>query len=202
MKINEIQGFDPLPTDLQGWNGKSEIFNKLIEEIRPKRIVEIGSWKGQSTVTMAKACQQLGLNTQIQCIDTWLGAEEFYTMPNKERDLMKKWGYPNVYYQFLSNIINEGVVEMIEPITVPSSIGVYLASNAEMVYIDGSHSYTDVLEDIKNMWPKTKLGGVMFGDDYRNGAFPGVKRAVDEFAKLFELEVEVYDNWYWIIRKK
>ena len=202
MRIEEIQGFNPLPTDLHGWNGKSDIFAKLIEEVRPKRIVEIGSWKGQSTITMAKACQKLGLKTEIQCIDTWLGAEEFYTQPTKERDLMKKWGYPNVYYQFLSNIINEGVVEMIEPITVPSSIGVYLASNAEMVYIDGSHSYTDVLEDIKNMWPKTKLGGVMFGDDYTNKAFPGVKRAVDEFAKLFELEVEIYDNWFWVIRKK
>ena len=58
MRIEEIQGFNPLPTDLHGWNGKSDIFAKLIEEVRPKRIVEIGSWKGQSTITMAKACHK------------------------------------------------------------------------------------------------------------------------------------------------
>lgn len=202
MTNDDIQGFVPLPTDLQGWQGNNEIFEKLITEVKPKRIVEIGSWKGQSTVTMAKACKKLGLNTQIQCIDTWLGAEEFYTEPTPERNLMKKWGYPQVYYQFLSNIINEGVHEMIEPIPLPSSIGTSICSNAELIYIDGSHLYIDVLRDIKDMWPKLKLGGVMFGDDYTNRRFLGVKKAVDKFAKLFEVEVEVFDNWFWIIRKK
>lgn len=201
MRKEEYEGFEPFKKDLRGWQGDSPIFEKLISEVKPNKIIEVGSWKGQSTITMAKACKELGLETRIFCIDTWLGAEEFYTKPTADRDLMFKFGYPQVYYQFLSNLIHEDVVDMVETVTLPSNIGVNLVENAELVYIDGSHSFEDVSTDLKNFWAKVKIGGVMFGDDYGNTAFRGVKRAVDEFAKNKNLEVEIFNNWFWIIRK-
>ena len=48
-----------------------------------------------------------------------------------------------------------------------------------MIYIDGSHEYQDVLDDIKSWYPKVKSGGIMYGDDYPY--FDGVRRAVDEY---------------------
>jgi len=32
--------------------------------------------------------------------------------------------------------------------------------------VDGAHEYEPVMDDIENWWPKLKIDGVMFGDDY------------------------------------
>jgi cephalosporin hydroxylase len=176
-----------------GWNGTHPIFKKLIEEVRPHTIIEVGSWHGQSTITMAKACKALGLETTIYCIDTWLGALEFYTDPTPERDLQKRDGYPQVYYTFLKNIIEAGVREMIKPIPLPSNIAYKILPEAELVYLDASHEYEDVKADIEHFRPLCR--GVLFGDDYTNVAFPGVRQAVDEYPHT------VVGNWFWRLTK-
>ena len=38
-------------------------------------------------------------------------------------------------------------------------------NSVDVVYIDGNHAYTFVLDDLKNYWPKLRSGGIMFGDD-------------------------------------
>lgn len=181
--------------EIDGWNGNNPIFERLIKELRPKIIVEVGSWKGQSTATMTIACNLLGLDTKIYAIDTWLGALEFYTHPTKERDLEKKDGYPQVYYTFVKNMREIGMYERIETIALPSQLGLkylkYLGVQPDLIYIDASHEYEDVKRDIelaKELNPK-----VIFGDDYGNSVFPGVKQAVDE-----DGESEIVDNWYWV----
>jgi len=205
--------FIPFEKDLHGWNGNSPIFLEMVADTHPQNIIEIGSWKGQSTVSMAKAARKKGLQTKIFCVDTWLGALEFR---ENERILGKTWdrmlvnGYPNVYYQFLSNMIHEGVLEMIEPVPSPSRDAVPFVPEAELIYIDGNHYYEAVKEDLELYWPKLKQGGIMFGDDYflntgdrraTDGYKAGVRLAVDEFAQARNLKVETkYDN-FWIIKK-
>jgi hypothetical protein len=55
----------------------------------------------------------------------------------------------------------------------------------DWVYIDGNHSYENVLLDLETYWPFVKVGGILCGDDYgwedkhTNG---GVYKAVNEFA--------------------
>lgn len=191
----DTEGFKPLPEDLQGWNGTSPIFKKLIDEVKPKTIIEVGSWKGQSTVNMGENSQ-----AEIYCVDTWLGAVEFYTMPGPERDLMKKHGYPQVYYQFLSNIVHHGLEKRVTAIPLPSNLAYHILPKAELIYIDASHSYEDVLVDCNNYWNLLSEGGIIFGDDYTNSVFE-VKKAVDEFVFINKLELEIYDNWFWVIRK-
>ena len=88
-----------------------------------------------STIEMAKYTK-----AKIYCVDTWLGATEFYTMPpSKERDLMKLHGYPQVYYQFLSNIVHAGIADQVEPMPMTSRMGAKLCPNADLIYIDASH---------------------------------------------------------------
>ena len=45
-----------LPEDLQGWNGTSNLFNDLILKIKPRIIVEVGTWKN-SVLKFAKENQ-------------------------------------------------------------------------------------------------------------------------------------------------
>lgn len=202
------ENLDILPLDLQGWNGDKPIFKELITETRPKVIVEVGTWKGQSAINMGKICKELGLNTKIYCIDTWLGSLEFWHGLNdtKERDLMLKNGYPNIYYQFLSNVVHSGLQDVIIPVPLPSSIGIKLLAKlgitADLIYIDGSHDFNDVYIDIEqtNMFLNNGKS-VLFGDDYIT--FKEVERAVLIIAKHFgsSKHLEIKDN-FWILRNK
>jgi len=53
----------------------------------------------------------------------------------------------------------------------------------DWVYIDASHDYESVLEDLYNWAPKVKKGGIITGHDYifPIGGWPGVKPALDEY---------------------
>lgn len=188
----------PLKQDFQGWNFKHEIFSDLIRDLHPNTIIEVGTWKGASAITMATICRALALfDTKIYCVDTWLGALEFWTdlKETQERDLMLKNGYPSIYNQFLSNVIHNKVQDMIIPVPNTSFIGAKILQHygvkAELIYIDGSHEYEDVLSDIKVY--KELCTGVMFGDDYN---WPYVKMAVNDSLK----NIQIVDN-FWIWRK-
>lgn len=203
---NIYKGFEPIPLDMHGWNGDSSFFGFLIDELKPKNIVEVGSWKGQSSITMAKKCKLINLSTTIYCIDTWLGATEFWcSMKNSaERSLMQKHGYPQVYYQFLSNVIHSSVTDYILPLPMPSSIGWrycrFHKIEPEMIYIDASHEKGDVIADITNYWPLLKTGGVMFGDDFHR-SWPGVVHDVNLFGSRNKIKINKNKN-FWYIRKE
>lgn len=197
-KIENIYKIDKLyPPDLNGWNFKHQIFDDLVEQVRPKVIIEVGTWKGASALRMARACKRLGLNTKIYCVDTWLGAVEFWTdlSHTPERDLMLVNGYPQIYYQFLSNVIHEGFTDMIIPIPNTSATGAkilkHLGVVADLIYIDGSHEYEDVKSDIDKYMTLLNWSGVMFGDDY---GWADVKKAVDETG----LKTEIVDQNFWV----
>lgn len=57
----------------------------------------------------------------------------------------------------------------------------YFEDNSiDFIYIDGEHSYEGVSRDMKEWWPKVRMGGILAGHDY-NDTNPGTIRAVDEF---------------------
>lgn len=195
----DLSGFpaDSYGDDVQGWGSDSPIFHDLIEAVRPRLIVEVGTWKGASALHMAAICDELDLPTQIVCVDTWLGAYEFLGAGG-ERDLMLRHGYPQVYYQFLANVVRSGQQRRIIPFPQTSLIASrYLWQHqvrADLIYIDGSHDVDDVAADIRAYHTLLRSGGVLFGDDYES--FEDVRHAVNAAGHVFEL----YSGRYWVMR--
>lgn len=68
----------------------------------------------------------------------------------------------------------------------------------DMVYIDASHYYDDVKDDIITWRKKLRHKGILSGHDYNHGQNPGVKKAVDELIK--KVNVEDYFNW-WVVHE-
>ena len=200
-------GLDLLPKDLQGWNGNSILFRKVIDEIKPTTIIEVGTWKGQSAINMATHCKKTNLKTKIFCVDTWLGALEFWThaRATPTRNLLLKNGYPQIYYQFLSNVVHCGLQDYISPLPMPSITASqyfsYFNISAEIIYIDASHEQGDVYRDIESYWPLLGKGGIMIGDDMNCRSWPGVSHDVHLFVKRHKLKLEIPHNKYWLIRK-
>lgn len=73
-------------------------------------------------------------------------------------------------------------------------------SSLDFVYIDANHSYESVLEDITAWYPKVKKGGVIGGHDF-SGKFPGVAKAVIEYAEKNKLEIHGSGADWWVIRQ-
>lgn len=209
MNIIDNKIFDNLnllPYDCQGWHGRHPIFQELISKVKPKLIIEVGTWKGQSAINMAKIIKKNELNCKIYCVDTWLGALEFWDIykHTKERNLNLKNGYPQIYYQFLSNVLHENLQDLIIPFPNTSSIASkYFKNNnikADLIYIDASHEEEDVYMDIKNYIKLLNPGGIIFGDDWKGGAANGVKAAVSRFARENNSSLIVTnDNIFWQI---
>jgi predicted O-methyltransferase YrrM len=199
-KINKkiYDDFLPIAEDSRGWNSNSNVFRDLIIRTNPSIIIEVGTWKGASAIKMGNVLKELNLNCKIYCVDTWLGALEFWTnyAHTEERDLMLKNGYPQIYYQFLSNVIHNNLQDYILPLPLPSNIAYKVLQNdnilADLVYIDASHEYEDVKSDIENYKKVLKKGGIMFGDDM---AWTGVSKAANE---IFGDKFKIIENNYWV----
>ncbi len=193
-----------LPPDLDGWGGNDAIFDEIIKSSMPKVIVELGTWKGQSAINMGNCLKKYELkDSKIYAIDTWLGAVEFWTSHSStpERNLLLKNGYPQIYYQFLSNVVHNNLQDTIIPVpnTTLTGMKILAAKNIkpDVIYIDASHEYDDVYSDL-SFANKMVEKGIIFGHDYDWCA--GVKGAVDTFVKENNLRLESKAA-FWIIKK-
>ena len=64
-------------------------------------------------------------------------------------------------------------------------------SKIDYVFLDGGHEYNTVMNDLDNCIEVIKKGGTVLCDDCNLGSAPGVIRAVDEFVKKNQLNVEI-----------
>lgn len=206
-KVNPYAGFDHTvyPDDSSGWGSQSPAFRELLTRTRPRLVIEVGTWKGGSALEMASVCRELKLGTKIICVDTWLGALEFWlNLEDAERygSLQLKHGYPSVYYQFLANVCRRGFQDLIIPFPQTSATAALWfrchGVQAELIYIDGSHEEEDVYGDLCDYWGLVAPGGSLFGDDY---SWDGVRLAVNRFAREERLSLEFLSD-KWVLRQR
>ena len=194
---------DLLPPDMQGWNYGNKIFAELVQQIRPRRLFEVGSWKGMSTINFHRQLEKLNQPYELYCIDTWLGSLEHMDGQYAGGKYPKKYGFPQLYLQFLSNLHYAGCLKNIFPIPNTSITAARYLKNqhihAELIYIDASHESPDVYHDISNYWDLLVEGGVMFGDDHD---FDSVAHDVKQFFNERQISYRVVDGVYWVSAPK
>ena len=192
-QVSPYEGLDlnEHPDDVQGWGSEDPIFREIITLLKPKIIVEVGSWKGASAIHMANIVQDIGLDTTIICIDTWLGSPEHYLYPhlNVANGLRPKNGYPQLYFTFLGNVIRSGHADRIFPLPMTSENAAVVLKNKgvcpDLAYIDAAHEKDAALRDFRDYWSLMNERGVLFGDDYLS--WKGVTAAAREFIKEIDL---------------
>ncbi|MBN8458940.1 MAG: class I SAM-dependent methyltransferase [Verrucomicrobia bacterium] len=195
--------FDPgsWPDDVAGWGSDSPAFGELIDLIRPARVIEVGTWKGGSALTMARELSARNSDAEIVCVDTWLGALEMWMDLGDDTRygaLDLRHGFPSLYYRFLANVARAGEQDRITPFPVPSVTAAQWCAlrgiRADLVYIDASHEEDDVYQDLVVWWDQVRAGGVLFGDDW---TWDGVRLAVQRFAGEERLTVRhSHDKWF------
>jgi hypothetical protein len=165
---------DPTPgMHLWGWVSSTELEWLGAQAASMRSVVEVGSHKGRSSFAIASACPG-----PVFCIDPWEDA-------TPEFDGVDAWGYwqENVGSRFP----NVSAVRGRSP-----AAGALVPGPVDMVFIDGSHDYEDVVADI--VYWRGRAERLLCGHDY--STFAGVARAVDE---LLPAAVVVPGTWIWAV---
>jgi predicted O-methyltransferase YrrM len=138
---------------------------------KDKIVLEIGSWKGRSTVCIAEIAEQVFACDPHTAFNTQLLGEEFISLEEWKENTK---GYENIIL-LLGKSIDE----------VPKLRDDFF----DVVFIDGCHFYASVKEDIELSIPKLKNEGIFvfhdWGWDGNNDG--GVCRAVHEKFKSVEV---------------
>lgn len=197
-------GFTPsLPQDLQGWNSDHPALRRLVAELRPNVMIEVGVWKGASVAFLCGAMRDLGLGGAVVAVDTFLGSPEHWdrACPEFFESLRMRHGLPGLYWQFLSNMAHLGLRDRVVPLpqTAENAAAILerLDVRAELIHVDAAHEYEAALGDARRFWRLLAPGGALVGDDY---PWPGVARAAQDFAAEIGQPLVVEDP-KWIIRK-
>lgn len=186
-----------LGVEMKGWSSTGFAFDKAIDDLKPNLIIEVGTWKGASAINMAVLCAKHHMNFEIVCIDTFLGSVEHWV--NAEHTLIRSTmenGRPNIYRQFLSNVIHHGLTDHITPFPIDSINGgltlKQLNVQADLVYIDAGHEYESVSADLNMYKDLVRPGGYLMGDDWFH---PPIKKAVQDV--LGDVETITTDKFIW-----
>ena len=154
--------------------------------------LEIGVYEGRSAVWM--------LENILTDPTARLTGVDIFAGPYKDR--------------YFANIERSGSSDKVRTITGPSQLVLreLPLDSFDIIYVDGSHAKSDVLEDAVLSWRLLKENGVLIFDDYRwagclaEGSsdrptdFP--KAAIDAFVQCFEEHLEVIHNSYQLIVRK
>jgi hypothetical protein len=172
------------------------VWQKAMEPYRGKprvHYLEIGAYEGRSAVWML---------------------EHVLTDPTSRATVIDLFDGP-FEARYRANIEKTGAAERVTTIKGFSQIAARsLPMNSfDVIYIDGSHSQDDVLEDAVACWRLLKPGGILIFDDYwyageheasnpadSPGDFPKV--AIDAFCQCFRRQLTVIHNGYQLIARK
>jgi hypothetical protein len=167
----------------EDWFTYPELYSQIVNKFSSgSKFVEVGSWKGKSSSYMCVEIANSQKDIEFFCVDHFIGSIEHKNDPN----------IFNLYETFKSNMLP---VESYYTLLKMSSIcaaNTFDDKSLDFVFIDASHEYEDVKNDIFHWYPKVKDGGILAGHDYHHDP---VKQAVLE-SGLKNIKVE-YDCWIY-----
>ncbi len=188
---------------VQGWFDFSGLYSHLaFHAPQNATIVEVGSWLGKSVCYLAREAKNYDKAVAIYAVDTWRGTPG----DAAHQSLINQAGGPNALFEaFKTNIRAGGVDDIITPLRMSSveASARFENESLDMVFIDASHQYADVMDDLRAWYPKVKPGGIIAGHDYAPGhseSDVGVVRAVNEFFAYKGIEARTAGRT-WLHRK-
>lgn len=166
---------------------QGELLEKVLSNIDVSKkinVAEIGVYKGRCTAMWNVILMNKNIIYDYYAIDHFQGNEEH------EKD----FDYHKESLTNLSPIIDR--IKLIKNDSISESQN-YPDGFFDIIYIDASHDYESVKNDLLHWLPKLKRGGVICGDDYID-RWDGVIEAVNE---VFNFDINKVAGQQWWKKK-
>ena len=79
--VDPFEGFDPAGRTPADPATNRDVFLPVLARLKSSVGVEVGAWKGASSVVFARAMREANPDACLVCVDTWLGSIEHFTNP-------------------------------------------------------------------------------------------------------------------------
>jgi predicted O-methyltransferase YrrM len=172
VKARSVEEIGRIAQGVEGWLGRREgRYLYALARVGSEKgvIVEIGSWKGKSTIYLAEG-SRAGGGASVYAVDPHVGG------PDQEKLGIRD---VNTEAEFRENIRRAGVDGLVIPVVQASMDAVRGWSKPiGLLWIDGDHRYESVRDDFVFWEPHVVEGGILaFHDTY---SWEGVRKLVDE----------------------
>lgn len=171
-----------------------EVLKSKIHE-KNFNILEIGSYEGGWAVYVLNLLKF----SKIDVVDTW------------SKDFPKGTADPEINFSLVENIFDKNLSSFGARVSkFKGTSDQFFSKNLnkgsiyDLIYVDGSHHYPDVINDAKNSWLMLKKGGILIFDDFLWDLFDENSpiRAINEFLNLNKKDIKIHYVYHQLIIEK
>lgn len=150
-------------------------------------ILETGTAKGFSALCMSKALEDTKKDGLILTYDVlphstkmfWNSINDITHGPQTRAQLLHDWKYLCQKYI----LFHQGDTRL--------ELSKIYADRVHFAFLDGAHTYKDVMFEFNQIRDKQKKGDIIIYDDYNEDKFPGIVEAVNEICEKYKYFKEV-----------
>jgi predicted O-methyltransferase YrrM len=136
------------------WIGHIPFAFELIARLRPRILVELGTYSGSSFAAFCQAVEACGLDTRCYGVDLWEGDVH---MGKFDESLYREISeYLETNYRSIATLMRKDFNE---------ASALFADKSVDLLHIDGTHTYEAVSNDFHTWLPKMSQEGVVLFHD-------------------------------------
>ncbi len=136
------------------WIGHIPFAFELVGRLRPRVLVELGTYSGSSFAAFCQAAEACGANTRCHGIDLWEG--DIHMGKFDEALFNEIHGYVSSRYPSIANLVRKNF---------NAAVADFADGSVDLLHIDGTHTYDAVANDFNTWLPKMSERGVVLFHD-------------------------------------
>lgn len=165
------------------------LYNNYLSENKEYKMIEIGSYMGESTMMFASS----NLFKEIYTIEPFKNVDGKIEEFNQKND----YNWDTIYNEFQTN------TRFFDNIILHKDFSYNVADKFEdksmdFIYIDGDHSYDQVKQDLEMYLPKLKDNGIIGGHDYNKKNKLYIKNTIRAIDEIVGKPDKVFGDTSWL----
>lgn len=150
--------WDTLNSSSKDCSDRFQLWTKILQNIAPETVTEIGVWKGAFAAHLLKHTNSI---RTYYMIDPWQHLPDWNKPANVEES-----AFSEIYQQAMeATAFARSKVKVLRDQT-KNAVRKIPDQCVDFVYVDGDHTLRGITIDLLSIWPKVKPGGFIGGDDF------------------------------------